>query len=423
MQRPLVVAAGAFVCFGVFWGSWAVATTDVERYTGLSNAGLGLLLSGAIAAGGAAAAIAGQAMARSGPDRLLPVLLIPWGLLSIAASVVPGRFAFVAVFALAVASAGLVDMAMNTAATVALGGSPGGMVRFHALFNAGTLGGAALVAGFVSGSVSWRWTWLVTGCAALGIAVAARSPARSPDGRSATPDPGLMPTFQSQSVQSLAEPTLAPVNGSGSLFRSFIAIKEEGLVVLVLAFAATAVVEGGIDTWGVLYLRTRLATGVLLGAGAYAAGQAIAATTRASGANVMNRLGHRHGFILGSGLAAAGLVLEASFDSVPVAACALALAAGGISLCWPLTMARLASPRPGADADSPRSGAATDAASTTVLVGGFTAAGYMGWVLGPAVVGTLSDHEGLKAGLLLLGGIAAAASAALAALQRPPAAR
>ena len=261
----------------------------------------------------------------------------------------------------------------------------------------------------------------MTGCAALGIAMAARPS----DQRSAATDPGILPSLQSESLRSLAEPTLAPVDGSGSLFRSFTAIRDEGLVLLVLAFAATAVVEGGIDTWGVLYLRTRLATGVLLGAGAYAAGQAIAATTRASGANVMNRLGHRHGFILGSGLAAAGLVLEASFDSAPVAACALALAAGGISLCWPLTMARLASPRPGAATDSPRPGAAadSDAASTTVLVGGFTAAGYMGWVLGPAVVGTLSDHEGLKAGLLLLGGIAAAASAALAALQRPPAAR
>jgi hypothetical protein len=47
----------------------------------------------------------------------------------------------------------------------------------------------------------------------------------------------------------------------------------------------------------------------------------------------------------------------------------------------------------------------------------------MGWVVGPAVVGTLADHVGLKAGLLLLGGIAAVASAALAGLQRPSAAR
>ncbi len=219
---------------------------------------------------------------------------------------------------------------------------------------------------------------------------------------------------QPPAVQRLAEPPLAPVEGSGSFFRSFGTIKEQGLVVLMLAFAATAVVEGGIDTWGVLYLRTRLATGVLLGAGAYAAGQLIAATTRASGANVMNRLGHRRGFVLGSGLAAGGLVLEASFDSAAVAACGLAIAAGGISLCWPLTMARLA---------TPRQGEAPDAASTTVLVGGFTAAGYMGWVLGPAVIGTLSDHEGLRAGLLLLGGIAVLASAAIAGIQRPSAAR
>jgi MFS family permease len=385
----------------MFWGSWAVATVDVERYTGLSNAGLGVLLSGSIAAGGVAAAIAGQAMSRSGPDRLLPVLLVPWGLCSIAAAAVPGRFAFVAVFALAIASAGLVDMAMNTAATVGLGGSPGRMVRFHALFNAGTLAGAAMVAGFVSASFSWRWTWLVTGSAALLIALWGRLTARTAsllDARS----------VEAPDLQALAEPPLAPVKGSGSLFQSFVAIKEQGLVLLMLAFAATAVVEGGIDTWGVLYLRTRLATGVLLGAGAYAAGQLIAATTRASGANVINRLGHRRGFVLGSGLAAVGLALEASFDSAAAAACALAIAAGGISLCWPLTMARLAAPRPGE---------ATDAASTTVLVGGFTAAGYMGWVLGPAVVGTLSDHEGLRAGLLLLCGIAVLASAAIAGIR------
>jgi MFS family permease len=215
-------------------------------------------------------------------------------------------------------------------------------------------------------------------------------------------------SVEAPDLQALAEPPLAPVKGSGSLFQSFVAIKEQGLVLLMLAFAATAVVEGGIDTWGVLYLRTRLATGVLLGAGAYAAGQLIAATTRASGANVINRLGHRRGFVLGSGLAAVGLALEASFDSAAAAACALAIAAGGISLCWPLTMARLAAPRPGE---------ATDAASTTVLVGGFTAAGYMGWVLGPAVVGTLSDHEGLRAGLLLLCGIAVLASAAIAGIR------
>jgi MFS family permease len=416
MKRSLMVAAGAFVLFGFYWGSWAVATVDVERYTGLSNAGLGILLSCSIAIGGLSAAAAGGITARLGADRMLPVLLVPWGAFSLAAGLVPGRIAFVATFALAIASAGIVDMAMNTVATVGLGGSASGMVRFHALFNVGTLCGAGLVAGLVSGSVSWRWTWVVTGAAALGLSVIART-------SQAVNDEGV----GSETEPLLVEPLLTPVavtttagrtRRSGSLLRSFAAIGSQGLALLAVTFAVTAVVEGGIDTWGVLYLRTRLETGVIVGAGAYAAGQFIAATTRAAGGPLMNRLGHRRGLVLGAGLAAIGLAVEASSANAALSACALALAAGGISLCWPLTMARLAEHGAGVDATT----GGTETAGTAALVGGFTSAGYLGWLLGPAVVGTLSDHEGLRAGLLLLACLAAAACVTLAAVN-PLAAR
>jgi MFS family permease len=413
MKRPLVAAAGAFVCFGVFWGSWAVATTDVEHYTGLSNAGLGLLLSCSIGIGGLSAAAAGGITARLGADRMLPMLLVPWGVFSLAAGIVPGRIAFVATFALAISSAGLVDMAMNTVATVGLGGSASGMVRFHALFNTGTLCGAGLVAGLVSGSVSWRWTWVVTGAAALLLSVFSRGvPVGSPSTAGTRPETEPL----------LVEPPVAPAaertRRSGSLLQSFTAIRSEGLAVLAVTFAVTAVVEGGIDTWGVLYLRTHLATGVIVGAGAYAAGQFIAATTRASGGPILNRLGHRRGLVLGAGLAAVGLAVEASSTNTALSACALALAAGGISLCWPLTMARLANH--GARIRTGPEG--NETVGTAALVGGFTSAGYLGWLLGPAVVGTLSDHEGLRAGLLLLAGLSVAACGALAAVS-PRAAR
>jgi MFS family permease len=415
-----VVVAGAFVCFGVFWGSWAVATANVEKYSGLSNAGLGLLLSASVGAGGIAAAAAGGAMSRSGPDRLLAILLIPWGICSVAASIVPGKAAFLASFALAVASGGLVDMAMNSAATVGLGGSAGAMVRFHALFNGGTLCGAGLVAGLISGSLSWRWTWLVTGAAAIALAVAARL-----DGR-LRPDEAISLRDQNFALErsALLDPPLAPTKGSASFARSLVAIRAEGLVTLAFTFAVTAMVEGGIDTWGVLYLRTRLATTVLLGAGAYAAGQLIAAVTRTSGAPLMSILGHRRGLVLGAAVAALGLLLEAFASSAPVAGCGLALAAGGISLCWPLTMARLAPPPEDPRADGSRPGRSAERdESTAVLVGAFTAAGYLGWVIGPAIVGTMSDHVGLKAGLLLLAGLAASASATLAVARHSTAAR
>ncbi|MFZ0668188.1 MAG: MFS transporter [Acidimicrobiales bacterium] len=416
MNRPLLLAAGGFCCFGVFWGSWAVSTTDIERFTGLSNAGIGILLSASIAVGGLVAAGAGGPMARIGAGRMLPALLLPWGVCATAAALVPGRTAFVAIFALTIACAGLVDMAMNTVATISLGGEPGGMVRFHSLFNAGTLLGAGLVAGFVAGKFSWRWTWLVVGVGALALAVVAFAWQRSTE-KERIKSEDERAELTTGHEPSLAEPPLTPSVGpkEGSMLHSFAAIGKEGLVVLAATFAVTAVVEGGIDTWGVLYLRTRLATGVLLGAGAYAVGQLIAAMTRATGAPLLSRLGHRHGLVLGSGLAAVGLAAEAISSNAALAACALAVAAGGISLCWPLTMARLASI---SDA-----GSADHHVRTTALVGGFTAAGYFGWLLGPAVVGTVSDHAGLRAGLLLLAGLSAAACATLAGIQPRAAAR
>ena len=61
-------------------------------------------------------------------------------------------------------------------------------------------------------------------------------------------------------------------------------IRRDGLLILLVVFALAEVTEGGVDTWGVLYLRNHLATGVLLGAGAYVVGQVVAATTRAQAA-------------------------------------------------------------------------------------------------------------------------------------------
>ncbi len=110
-------------------------------------------------------------------------------------------------------------------------------------------------------------------------------------------------------------------------------------MILATVFALTAMVEGGIDTWGVLYLRTHLAAGVLLGAGAYCMGQAIAVSTRGGAGGRIGRIEPRWGLVMGATVAAAGLAVEAGSHQAAAAAVGLALAAGGISLCWPLVMA------------------------------------------------------------------------------------
>ena len=79
---------------------------------------------------------------------------------------------------------------------------------------------------------------------------------------------------------------------------------------LLFVFALAEVTEGGVDTWGVLFLRNHLATGVLLGAGAYVVGQAMAATTRGAGGPLLGRLSSRTALVVGGCVAGGGILLE-----------------------------------------------------------------------------------------------------------------
>ena len=151
-------------------------------------------------------------------------------------------------------------------------------------------------------------------------------------------------------------------------------------------FALAEITEGGVDTWGVLYLRNHLATGVLLGAGAYIVGQVVAATTRGAGGHLLGRLSTRRALITGGCVAGAGILLESLSPVSGVAALGLALGAGGASLFWPLVMSTV-------------SRMATQVVSA---VGAFTAAGYIGWVAGAPIVGWVSQNLGPARGLQVL---------------------
>jgi hypothetical protein len=412
MKLALQPARLAFVFFGVFWGSWAVAAADIEHSLHLSAGGLGLLLSGSIAAGGVAAAASGGLAERWGPARFLGRTMVAWGVALLATAAVTGATAFVVTFVLTLTTGGLVDMGMNSAAAEEVAGDAGRMMRFHALFNTGALIGAAAAGGLLRAGMSWRWVWAVVGVGGLVVARASvrasvtdvRPDAPSPDDTRGTPAGASSPVR--------------------SWLRSFHAIRSERLVTLAFVFAVTAMIEGGIDTWGVLYLRTELAAGVLLGAGAYCLGQAIAVFTRGGGGGHIGRLGARWGLVIGAGAAASGLAIEAGSSQSGFAAIGLVVAAGGISLCWPLVMAvASAAALASTPARSPGPGAATSTGvSPAALVGALTATGYVGWVTGPALVGWVADDLSLSAGLFLLAALAALATAVLALIPARPSA-
>jgi MFS family permease len=353
--RPV---AWAFSVFGAFAGGWAVAAADVERALRLSHAGFGVLLSVALAGAGLTNAIGGSLAERHGTRTVLAASLSGWAGLFAVAAIAPTRFplglALVGLFTVA----GIVDVVMNVAATAAFADAPGGLVRFHARFNAGAAVGAVAMGVLLANHVSWRWAWVGLAIASVGLALMTLSTAL-PAG-----EPG----------------------DAGTLSASIRVLRAEHLVLIAIAFAVGAMVEGGVDLWGVLFMRTYLRSGIGLAAGSAAAGFSIAATARVVLGPRAARRGAARGVTAGASVATVGVVLVAASHVAVVSAVGLVLAAGGISMCWPLLLALASDGR-----DRPG-----------LVVGGVSAVGYLGFVFGPTAVGWLAAVFGLRVGLLLL---------------------
>jgi MFS family permease len=350
-----------FVTFGVFWGSWAVMVFNIQHTFALSDSELGLVLALAIAVAGASSAVMAHLADRVGARRLLWIALLSWSVLLVVMSTVHQRWAFVGALVLVEIAGGSIDTAMNAEASHRLMGNPAGLVRFHALFNVGAIVGAAGAGVVLHAGVSWRWIWPGVAVAALVVGVW---------------------TLTTDSGRAIGEPGPAHADRVRPVQR----MRRDGLLVLLAVFALAEVTEGGVDTWGVLYLRNHLATGVLLGAGAYVVGQFVAATTRGAGSVLVGRLSARRGLLVGGCVAGGGILLESLSPLSGVAALGLALGAGGASLFWPLVMSNVS----------------RLASQVVSAVGTFTAAGYIGWVAGAPIVGWVSQAYGPQRGLQLL---------------------
>jgi MFS family permease len=352
----------SFATFGLFWGSWAVMLFNIQHAFSLNDAQLGVLLAVAIAVAGASSAVMAHFCDRVGARRLLWIALFAWSVLLCVMALAHSTWSFGVALVLVEVAGGSIDTAMNAEASHRLMTSPKALVRLHALFNTGALTGAAIAALVIHAGVSWRWVWPGIAAVALGVGVWAL-----------VTDPGTA-WSESDAAQ--------PASSRHPLRR----LRRDGLLMLLVVFALAEITEGGVDTWGVLYLRNHLATGVLLGAGAYVVGQLVAATTRGAGGHLLGRLSTRRALIIGGCVAGAGILLESLTSVSGVAALGLALGAGGASLFWPLVMSTVS----------------LMASQVVSAVGAFTAAGYVGWVAGAPIVGWISQNLGPARGLQAL---------------------
>ena len=355
----------SFATFGLFWGSWAVMLFNIQHTFSLNDAQLGVLLAVAIAVAGASSAVMAHFCDRVGARRLLWIALFAWSALLCVLALTHDKWSFGVALVLVEVAGGSIDTAMNAEASHRLMTSPKSLIRLHALFNTGALTGAAGAALLIHAGVSWRWVWPAIAVVALCVGIWAL-----------VTDPGTALATAGDAGEPHEHPSRHPLRR----------LRRDGLLLLLVVFALAEITEGGVDTWGVLYLRNHLATGVLLGAGAYVVGQLVAATTRGAGGHLLGRLSTRRALITGGCVAGAGILLESLTTVSGVAALGLALGAGGASLFWPLVMSTVS----------------RMASQVVSAVGAFTAAGYVGWVAGAPIVGWISQNLGAARGLQVL---------------------
>jgi Major Facilitator Superfamily len=353
--RPV---GGAFLIFGSFTGAWAVAVIDIQRTFDISDAELGLVLALGILLAAAVNAVGGALTDRWGAGTALARALVIWAALLVGVAASPALGMFAVAFTLATAAGGFVDVVMNVVSAAALADRPGHLVRFHGLFNGGAVLGAIATGAALEVGASWRVVWVAIAVGGFAVAYMSHST------RLPSPPKGVHP----------------------SLLRALASLRHEGLVILAVVFAASAMVEGGVATWGVLYLRGHLDVGVVAGVGSYVVGQGLATITRIAGGPSIGAFGTRRGIAIGAGITAFGIATEALTSVPALGVIGLALASVGITVVWPLLLA---------DVNN-------EARHPALAIGGVTAAGYLGMVAGPPIVGILSGLFNLTIGLLVL---------------------
>jgi MFS family permease len=359
----------AFAAFGVFWGAWAVLLPAIKEQTGASVGELGVALLFIAGAALPAMPATGALIDRFGPT-VLPVSAVFFGVAVLLPGFADSVWQLMLALIVVGAASGALDVSINfgAASIEACGGAPI-MQKAHASFSAGffvgsLLAGAARQADAepvailaVTAVVPFVSAWLNRDAVAL----------PAPDERRPL---GLQLT--------------RPLVGLGLLCG--------------IAF----VVESGIEHWSALFLETELdASPGISGLGpAFFAAAMVSGRTLGSSLGV--RVGDRTLLAGGALLSACGLSIAATATTTPVAIIGFFLGGAGISVAAPVLLGT--------------AGRGASAEERGRSVASVTTISYLGFLLGPPLVGLVSGALDLRAGIALLAAIAVVTSVAASSL-------
>lgn len=383
---PRGAVAILFFVNGWTYGTWVAQLPLLKARLSLGDGALGIALLFAAIASLATLPIAGSWIARRGSRGIavlaslaaIPTLVLPY-----VAPTYPTLLA--ATFVLGVGYSAM-DVAMNAQAVLVEAAADRPiMSSFHGVFSLGGLIGALLTAtALAAGGTAFAIASVVAALAEITLVVAVLS---------LVDDANAM--VRSRASTRARPPRRRTLATSVALLGT-------------LAFFGL-VGEGAMADWSAIYLRTSLATSVATAAAGFGAFSVAMALGRFAGDTVVARIGRTSTLVSGAILSTIGLAFPLVVHAVWACFVGFACVGLGLANVIPVTFG-IAGRMRGLDPG--------------VGIAGVSTVGYAGFLVGPPIIGLVSDAVGLRLALgLVVAGIAAIAFLAPQVTARALAAR
>lgn len=360
-----LAVAGVFLVNGIVQANWVARIPAVQSHLGANNGQLGLALFGLPIGLLIAAPLSGWLVSRAGSRLITTLAGTIYCLILPLVALAPRIWLLMLTLAAFGAAGGALDVAMNTEAImVEREYRRPIMVAFHGLFSLGGLIGAGIGSGIAALGVAVSWHFLVIGTAmALGVVLASH---------------WLLP------------PNAEVVTGGPVFIRPSRALLGLSIVAICALFG-----EGSVADWSAVYLTRTLHSGPGLAATGFAAFSLTMAAGRFLGDRANRRFGPSQVVRLGGAIAALGMLVVVLSPWTYLALAGFAGIGAGLSVIFPTAIT--------AAGQAHRHEA--DQMPPSAAIAAVTTAGYVGFLIGPPLIGSVAQLASLRVALAIVVGL------------------
>ncbi|MDT5140177.1 MAG: hypothetical protein QOD58_4439 [Mycobacterium sp.] len=352
------------------FSSWAAHIPQVKAELELSDAALGTALFGAPLGSVAATVFSHWALPRWGSHRLVPVMVVGYALAGMTVGLATSGLWLFASLALWGTFQGGLDVAMNTqAGTVERLAQSPIMSRFHGMWSVGALLGALIGAACVSVGVDLEAQLTVLGAVVLVVVL----------------------TLTHRLVADDAADAASHVDGGKRNWMN------KTVAILAAVAFASFVCEGTATDWSANYVRNVVDASAGVSALSYAAYTLAMVVIRLGGMHLRSRVSARRLLPALALFAALGMSVTLAAANPVVSVVGFACVGAGVALLVPTAFS-----------------AAYSAGSGGSSIAIVAATGWVGYLLGPPVIGHLAQWVGLSAALITIPVVMSIAAIAIA---------